>query len=192
MSNPEKEAEEAKDDEDGARLLGQHIAGDPDAFQLLFDRFDRAVRAYARRILGPEGRPHVDDAIQEAWFVVDRKKSTFDRERGKFKKWLKAIVRTECLDILRREGIRQADNFVPEDARSTSPDHDQQAAEHDLKEALEAMEPDDRRLLEQDMKDATDDEKAEGLGMKLTTFKRHLERARQRIRRFLPGWGEDK
>jgi DNA-directed RNA polymerase specialized sigma24 family protein len=42
------------------------------------------------------------------------------------------------------------------------------------------------------MKDATDDEKAEGLGMKLTTFKRHLERARQRIRRFHPGWGEDK
>src|SRR5579872_4349984 len=67
MSTPE---EDARDNEAGAELLARHIAKDPEAFGLLLARFDSAVRSYARRVLGPEGRTHLDDATQEIWIAV--------------------------------------------------------------------------------------------------------------------------
>lgn len=107
MSAPEPGAAAQAD----AALLAAHVAGDPDAFGLLFARHRERLWAVALRTVGnPEDAA---DALQDAMISAFRRAETF-RGQSSVTTWLHRIVVNACLDRLRHLKVRAADP-LPDD-----------------------------------------------------------------------------
>jgi RNA polymerase sigma-70 factor (ECF subfamily) len=78
-------------------LLAAHLAGDPDAFRVLWDRHHAALLGYATRILG--ARTEAEEVTHEAFL---RAASGRWRPDGRLRAWLFTVVHRQCLDALRR------------------------------------------------------------------------------------------
>jgi len=88
-----------------AELLGQHVAGDPDAFAELFLRHrDRLWAVAVRTLSDPE---EAADALQDAMISAFRRAGSF-RGDSAVTTWLHRIVVNACLDRLRRKAARPA------------------------------------------------------------------------------------
>jgi RNA polymerase sigma-70 factor (ECF subfamily) len=72
---------------------------DAEAFELLYQRYSRAVYAVVRRMLTDHGRS--EDVVQEAFASVWRAAGGYRRERGSASGWLFAIARNASADALR-------------------------------------------------------------------------------------------
>ena len=72
---------------------------DDGAFEMLYQRYSRAVYSVVRRSLGDHGRS--EDVVQEAFASVWRAASGYRRERGSASGWLFAIARNAAADALR-------------------------------------------------------------------------------------------
>lgn len=97
-----------------ADLLAAHVAGDPDAFGLLFGRHRDRLWAVALRTLGdPEDAA---DALQDAMISAFRRASSW-RGEAAVTTWLHRVVVNACLDRVRHERIRAADP-LPDDLES--------------------------------------------------------------------------
>lgn len=95
-----------------AQLLAAHVAGDPDAFNLLVARHRDRLWAVALRTTGdPEDAA---DGLQEALLSAFRNAGSF-RGDAAVTTWLHRVVVNACLDRLRRKAARPS---VP------LPDHD--------------------------------------------------------------------
>lgn len=86
-------------------LLRAHAAGDPHAFARLYDRHDRAVLVFIRRLLGPAHAEAAEDLHQETWVAVSRNAASFDPKRARFPTWLFTIARHKALDHFRRQKV---------------------------------------------------------------------------------------
>jgi RNA polymerase sigma-70 factor (ECF subfamily) len=96
---------------DDRALLAAHVAGDPDAFGLLFRRHRDRLWAVALRTTGdPE---EAADALQDALVAAFRRAGSF-RGDAAVTTWLHRIVVNACLDRLRRRKVRLADP-LPDD-----------------------------------------------------------------------------
>ncbi len=96
-----------------AELLRQHVAGDPDAFGILFRRNRDRLWAVALRTLGdPE---EAADALQDAMISAFRRAESF-RGDSAVTTWLHRIVVNACLDRLRRRAARPAAAGLDEQA----------------------------------------------------------------------------
>ena len=86
-------------------MLRRHVAGDPEAFGLLFLRHRERLWAVAVRTLSdPE---EAADALQEAMISAFRRAGSF-RGDSAVTTWLHRIVVNACLDRLRRRAARPA------------------------------------------------------------------------------------
>src|SRR5215212_7974881 len=84
-------------DEEVMDLLGD---GNPDAFEVIYDRHSRAAFSLAYRIAGD--RNVAEDITQEAFLSMWRSHVRFDRERGSVRTWVLGIVHHRAIDALRR------------------------------------------------------------------------------------------
>lgn len=75
-------------------------AGNPDAFEVIYDRHSRAAFSLAYRIAGDRGV--AEDITQEAFLSMWRSHVRFDRERGSVRTWVLGIVHHRAIDALRR------------------------------------------------------------------------------------------
>jgi RNA polymerase sigma-70 factor, ECF subfamily len=88
-----------------ADLLKRHVAGDPDAFGILFMRHKDKLWAVALRTLAdPE---EAADALQDAMISAFRRAASF-RGDAAVTTWLHRIVVNACLDRMRRRAARPA------------------------------------------------------------------------------------
>ncbi|MGB6453403.1 MAG: RNA polymerase sigma factor SigM [Streptosporangiaceae bacterium] len=86
-----------------AELLRMHVAGDPDAFGVLFRRHRDRLWAVAIRTLGdPE---EAADALQDAMIAAFRRADSF-RGDSAVTTWLHRIVVNAALDRMRRRAAR--------------------------------------------------------------------------------------
>ena len=100
--NRDREVDVVKDD---AVLLPRCQDGDQEAFEALIGKYSNLVGSIAFNIIGDV---HVaGDITQETFLKVYRNLHTLEDPR-KFKGWLCAIVRTTCVDWLRKERVRPA------------------------------------------------------------------------------------
>lgn len=100
--------EDARDDR---TLLAAHVAGDRDAFGVLFGRHRDRLWAVALRTLGdPE---EAADALQDAMVSAFRRAESY-RGDAAVTTWLHRVVVNACLDRLRRRRVRAAD-ALPDD-----------------------------------------------------------------------------
>jgi len=114
-----------------ADLLTRHVAGDPYAFQVLYQRHRHRLWAVALRTCG--NPQDAEDALQDALISALRNAGTF-RGDSAVTTWLHRIVVNSCIDIFRRRTARRMDP-LPEDA-AVVVDPDDRIARSDLRVAL--------------------------------------------------------
>src|SRR5919204_1149867 len=93
-----------------AELLRRIAERDVDAFDLLYQRYARAVYGLALRRLGDRSR--AEDALQETFAAVWRSAKSYRPERGPGAPWLYAVARNAVVDRARARNDQYGD--VPE------------------------------------------------------------------------------
>src|SRR5690606_2695507 len=99
------------DERGDRRLLSDHLAGDREAFGVLFARHRERLWAVALRTLG--NPDDAADALQDALISAYRRADSY-RGDAAVTTWLHRIVVNACLDRVRREQVRRADP-LPDD-----------------------------------------------------------------------------
>ncbi|MBO0844615.1 MAG: RNA polymerase sigma factor SigM [Nocardioides sp.] len=94
-----------------ADLLAAHVAGDPDAFALLFARHRDRLWAVALRTMG---NPHdAADGLQDGLVAAYRRADSF-RGDAAVTTWLHRVVVNACLDRIRSAKVRRAEALPDE------------------------------------------------------------------------------
>jgi RNA polymerase sigma-70 factor, ECF subfamily len=130
-----------------ATLLRRHVAGDPDAFGLLFKRHSGRLWAVALRIAcDPDDAA---DALQEAMISAFRRAGDF-RGESAVTTWLHRIVVNASLDLLRRRSARSVGwSGDPDDLPVPEPRQGNSGTESrlDVDAALRTLPPPQRAAL---------------------------------------------
>ncbi|MBI3962260.1 MAG: sigma-70 family RNA polymerase sigma factor [Deinococcus sp.] len=88
-------------------LLQSLASGQEEAFGLIYDRYERLVRAFALRMLRDRGK--AEEVVQDVFHSVWRRARTYRPSRGRFTSWLLAITHNRATDLLRRKVLPAAD-----------------------------------------------------------------------------------
>lgn len=95
-------------------VLARIAQGDSAALVTLYERYARVVYGLALRMLG--NRELAEDLVQETFWRVWRRSSTFNRERGRVAQWVFGIAHNLAIDELRRQRLRPV-SVYEDDAR---------------------------------------------------------------------------
>jgi RNA polymerase sigma-70 factor (ECF subfamily) len=178
------------DDRDDRDLLAAHVAGDPQAFGVLFRRHRDRLWAVALRTTGdPE---EAADALQDALVNAFRRAGGY-RSESAVTTWLHRIVVNACLDRLRRRTVRAAEPLPETGAfdrtvtvREPPPGPERAAELTERRDrvlaALQQVSPEQRAaLVLVDMEGRPVEEAARILGVPVGTVKSRCARGRARL-----------
>lgn len=160
------------------KLVALARAGDARALEALLRRCRPDLRRYARRHCASND---VDDAVQDAMWIVARRVSTL-RVAAALSSWLFVTVRRLCMRLLKQQAPTEP---LEDDApfHAAEPQH---ALRLDLARALESLAPIYRDVLVLvDVTGHTVPEASRTLGIGLETTKSRLHRARALMRQRL-------
>jgi len=166
--------------------------GDQDAFEKLVRLYEKRVLALTQRMCkNPEDAA---EAAQEAFLAAWQGLKNF-RGESSFSTWLYRLASNACVDLLRREGRRQAavsldDEDVNLDIPTSIPSPQEEAERRELGEQIEAglraLPPEYRAVLVlREVHQLRYEEIAGSLGLDLGTVKSRISRGRKRLRAFL-------
>lgn len=167
-------------------LLRAHVAGDPDAFALLFARHRNRLWGIALRTM--RDPDEAGDALQEAMISAFRRAGSF-RGDAAVTTWLHRIVVNACLDRIRRNAVRRTE-ALPENADrrlglalGDGTERIEQAETRDaVQDALGQISPDQRAaIVLVDMEGYSVEEAAVLLGCPTGTVKSRCSRGRARL-----------
>jgi RNA polymerase sigma-70 factor (ECF subfamily) len=157
-----------------------------EAFGELIDRFQRAARAWAYSVLGDAQL--VQDAAQDA-FITAYEKLDQLREPAAFPAWLKRIVLTHCYRMTRRKSpaFSPVDDEMPVMGDDPAANAEALDERERVREAVRALPDRERSVTELFyLYGYSLDEIARGLELPVTTVKKRLQYARERIRETMP------
>lgn len=161
--------------------------------------FEELVRLYEKRVLALTLRmcknpEDAAEAAQEAFFAAWQGLKNF-REESSFSTWLYRLASNACVDLLRREGRRQAavsldDEELNLDIPASIPTPQEEAERRELGEWIEegllALPPEYRAVLVlREIHQLRYEEIAAALELDMGTVKSRISRGRKRLRRFL-------
>ena len=86
-------------DEELVRAVAQI---EPAPFEVLSQRHGAVAFGLARRMLGSQGPPPAEDAVQEAFISLWRGAARYNPARGSVRSWLLGMLRHRSIDMLRR------------------------------------------------------------------------------------------
>ena len=181
-------------------LLRAHVAGDPEAFGVLFHRHRDRLWAVALRTMG--NREDAADGLQDGLIAAYRRAGTF-RGDAAVTTWLHRVVVNACLDRLRAAKVRRTE-ALPDDLEeyrdrgspaTAGPDTDDPADLSVLDErrravldALRTLPPEQRAaLVLVDMEGYPVAEAAAILDCAVGTVKSRCSRGRSRLAELLAG-----
>lgn len=166
------------------RLVEAAQHGDQPAFAELVLRFQDAAREWAFQTLDD---PHLaEDAAQEAFLVAYRQLDQL-RDPKAFPAWLKRIVVSQCHRILRRRQMPSAplddEAPVPDVERDPAAEVEQREMRESLHRAVQNLPEGERAVTELFyIVGYSQQEIAERLQLPLTTVKKRLQYARERLK----------
>lgn len=99
-----------------AELMTRVSARDKRALEELYDRYSAAALGLALKMLGE--RNTAEEIVQEAFWRVWKRATTFELGRGQFTAWLFGIVHNLAIDEMRRRRVRP--NTISTDAEDES------------------------------------------------------------------------
>ena len=108
-------AEIQNTDNAGLELLKRCVSQDPEAYNELFERYNRKIFNTAYRILGEEAS--AEDALQETLLNIYRGMANF-RGDSKVSTWISRITINVCLGMLRKRKKRKFVDIEDESARN--------------------------------------------------------------------------
>lgn len=159
-------------------LLAQQ--GDVEAFNTIFQRYEKKVYVYCMRVLYDEEAAH--DAFQEAFMRLYEHRRTYDGRN--FMVWFFTIVRNVCLNMRRNKKTT-----VPFEASSadTTPAHVRDVVLYDEVASALARLPDDYReaIVLYEYEGYAYKEISEITGASIATVKIRIYRARKMLRSIL-------
>jgi RNA polymerase sigma-70 factor (ECF subfamily) len=91
---------------DDQALIAAIAAGDSSALEQLYDRYAAVVYRVALRML--KNRELAEDVVQEVFWRVWRRSTSFACDRGRVTQWLFGIAHNLCIDEMRRIRARPA------------------------------------------------------------------------------------
>jgi RNA polymerase sigma-70 factor (ECF subfamily) len=170
-------------------LLRSVARGDEAALASLYDHYRLILFGLLLRIL--HSRAEAEDCLQEVFIQVWRQASDFDEARGRPFTWLVTMARSRAIDRLRALGSRDrtaqdAARGVVEETSDAVTDaiRSEQAAV--VRDALEALPPEQRRVLELAYFDGlTQSEIAARLSQPLGTIKTRTRSGMIKLRELL-------
>ena len=177
-------------DEELMQLAG---AGDPLAFETVYDRHGGAAFSLAYRITG--NRTTAEDAVQEALISIWRSGTRYSPERGSVRSWILGIVHNRAIDVVRRNLVHQRRRASDEGIEETqeAPERtDVEAARRGEAEAVRAAIGELPREQERVIELAyfggfTHTQIAEMLEMPIGTVKGRMRLGLEKLRRSLTG-----
>lgn len=125
-----------------AQLVAAHVAGDPDAFDMLVRRHADRLWAVALRTLGD--REEAADALQDALLSAYRRAATF-RGESAVTTWLHRVVVNACLDRVRRRAARPVSPLPAREIPDVRDDYAATETRLDVRAALDTL-PDHQRM----------------------------------------------
>ena len=166
------------DERSDADLLAAHVAGDPDAFAVLFTRHRDRLWAVALRTMG---NPHdAADGLQDGLIAAYRRADSF-RGDAAVTTWLHRIVVNACLDRVRRRQARPTVPLIDTEQVAAVPAIDSDTAV-DVRAALARLPVDQRVVLVLvDVQGYAVAEAAAMLGVPEGTVKSRCARGRARL-----------
>lgn len=161
--------------------MRRFLAGDEQAFDVLYDRYAPAMYQFALRLVG--GRePEAEDVVQEAWLRASDRLSEFGW-RSRLRTWLMGFTLNCAREWLRAEG-RARNMDRPGTGGASRPVQVPPAvADLDLERAIASLSDDLRLVLVlHDLEGHTHAQIARQLGIAEGTSKSRLSRARSHTR----------
>ena len=167
------------------QLIG---AGDPRAFEVIYDRHGAPAFSLAFRIAGD--RAAAEDITQEAFLSLWRTRARYDAARGSVRTWVLGIVHHRAIDSLRRNARharRRASAEGIEDKQDASQVTDLEAIRADearaVRKAVASLPTEQTRVIELGYYGGfTTSEIAEMLGTPLGTVKSRMRLGLDKLR----------
>lgn len=162
-------------------LISKAKNGDIGAIEVLIEKYQPDVRKFALQVC--RTNEDAEDAVQHTLFIVFSKVSSF-RSAAKFTSWLFAIVKHECLRLIRTFKKSQELNEEIIDPKALTDERiSQLQLEQKLSEFIGNLEPIYREIiLLRDIEGLSAPEVADKLGITIEAVKSRLHRARNEIR----------
>ena len=127
--------------------------GNPDAFELMYDRHGGPAFSLAYRMVGDH--TVAEDIVQEAFLSIWRSRARYQRDRGSVRSWVLGIVHHRTIDALRRNLVhdrRRASAEGIEERHEARELTDVEAARRDeartVRAALEGLPDEQCRVIE--------------------------------------------
>jgi RNA polymerase sigma-70 factor (ECF subfamily) len=170
--------------------------GDPNAFEVLYDRHGGAAFSLAYRIVGHAAG--AEDVTQEAFISIWRSRLRYDVTRGSVRTWVLGIVHNRAIDGLRRNTLHERRRASMEGLaeRKEAPERtDVEAARREeartVRDAIETLPADQRHAIELAYFGGfSHSEIAEMLEMPVGTVKGRMRLGLEKLRRQLGGLEE--
>lgn len=163
------------------------LAGNPDAYAILVERYRDAYARFAIRMLGD--REDADDALQSA-FVRAFRNLAKCHDPSRFGAWLYQIAINECRTLGTRRGRREL-RLVRGDIQLECSRHDAERADdvalgEEIQRALDRLEPEQREaFVLKHVEELSYEEMAELTGVGISALKMRVKRACERLRPML-------
>ncbi len=168
-------------------------SGDRQAFEELYRKYSPAAHGLALRVTGQEAL--AQEVVHDAFLAIWRAPEAFDPARGAFRTFFLSLVHHRAVDTVRREDrlrkrTERASNL--EDVRGEDVAEDvvegafMAERRREVREALETLPPDQRRVLEMAyFEGLTQARIAEELAIPVGTVKTRTLAAMRKLRRAL-------
>lgn len=161
-------------------------ARDPEAFELLYDRYHRLVYGVALRVLGDAAA--AEDVTQGVFLKLWSSPDSFSA--GNFGAWIARVARNRSLDVVRSRSARSTDE-IPASLPDDDVLEERAIARIDgerVREALNRLPAEQRDLLELGFfAGITHEQIARRTGVPLGTVKTRIRTGLRRLRQTLEG-----
>lgn len=169
--------------DDEARWLAQAQNGDPQAFSLIVEQFQRPVYNLCYRMLG--NAQDAEDAAQETFLRVYKAMHRYDTKRS-FSSWLLSIAAHYCIDQIRKRRFKlvSVEDLPVPDLPDVSPGLEARLKDKEerlrIRALLEVLDPTDRAaVVLYYWYDYSYKEISQTLSLSISAVKSRLHRARR-------------